>query len=691
MANQLKHPKYYFNRELSWLRFNDRVLEEAADASHPLLERLKFISIFSSNLDEFFMIRVAGLKEQIAAGVRDIAADGLAPEEVVDEISSHVHKAVHLQYQLLINDILPKIRKKGIRLRTINNLRKAQKHYLLQYFREQVYPILTPLAVDPTHPFPQLKGLGINLLIELRTPYRNDSKIAVLHIPSSLPRFILLPTDNNKQDFILIEDLIKQHVDHLFPNMKVLNVSEFRITRNADLDLSEAEADDLLKLIERELRKRRLGTVIRLEISSEMTPRNREFLLKITRLSEKDIYDVPSYLDLHAFMDFLKLDYPDLKDQPFTPALNHRFVKDRNVFDTISRGDILLHHPYDSFNHVVDFITEAAEDPDVLAIKQTLYRTSGKSPIVKALKTAVNNGKQVTALIELKARFDEKNNIEWAKELDRSGVNVVYGVLGLKTHCKLCMVVRQEGGHIRRYLHVGTGNYNATTAKIYTDLSLMTADDEMGEDATGLFNLLTGYSQQKKWNKFLVAPLTLRDEMSKKIHECINNHSQEHPARIKMVMNSLVDPDMIQDLYKASMAGIKVELVVRGICCLKPGIKGISENITVKSIVGRFLEHCRIYYFKHNGESSIYLGSADLMQRNLNRRVELVFPIHNPQIKSRVRGILQHLLDDEVKSRVLTAEGDYIFPAKKGTFNVQAFLLEQSQEKQKGIDTITGA
>ncbi|MEZ4827804.1 MAG: polyphosphate kinase 1 [Bacteroidia bacterium] len=688
MVNVLKSSKYFFNRELSWLRFNDRVLEEAADESHPLLERLKFISIFSSNLDEFFMIRVAGLKEQLAAGVRDIAADGLSPDEILFRISDQVHRAVALQYTLLDEDILPRLRKKGIRIRTLSSLRKNQKSYLQKYFREQVYPVLTPLAVDPTHPFPQLKGLGINILVELRKPYHQESKVAVVHIPSTLPRFIPLENESGKTDFVMIEDLIREHVWQLFPNMKVLSVSEFRITRNADLDLSEAEADDLLKLIERELRKRRVGTLIRLEVSQGMSEENRKFLKNVTRLLEADVYDIPSFLDLSAFMAFLSLNHPDLKDPPFTPALSHRFVHNHNIFETIAQGDVLLHHPYDSFNHVIDFIQEAAEDPQVLAIKQTLYRTSGNSPIVKALKTAVNNGKQVTALIELKARFDEQNNIEWAKELDRSGVNVVYGVLGLKTHCKICMVVRQEGSRIRRYLHLGTGNYNATTARIYTDLSLMTCNEEIGEDASGLFNLLTGYSLQKKWNKFLVAPLTLRGDMARLIQDCVKSHTEASPSKIMIVMNSLVDPEMIQALYMASMKGIRVELIVRGICCLQPGVKGVSENIRVKSIVGRFLEHSRIFYFKHSGESRIYLGSADLMQRNLDRRVELLFPVEDPQIKSRVRNILQDLLNDDVKSRYLTPEGDYVRIRTRGEFNVQQFLLDQSQEKQKGIDTI---
>ncbi|MEM7372929.1 MAG: polyphosphate kinase 1 [Bacteroidota bacterium] len=689
MADSLKQSKYYFNRELSWLRFNDRVLEEAEDLTHPLLERLKFIAIFSSNLDEFFMIRVAGLQEQIAAGVQDIAADGLAPAELLSRISIQTHKSVVRQAQIFSKDILPKLRKKGIRLRSINSLRKHEKQYLQQYFRDQVFPVLTPLAIDPTHPFPQLKSLGLNLMVELRTPYRNDNKVAVIHIPSSLPRFIPLPTDNGRMDFVLIEELIRKHVGQLFPKMKVLSISEFRITRNADLDLSEAEADDLLKLIERELRKRRLGTVIRIEVSEKISPEKREFLKNITGLTEADVYDIPTFLDLRAFMKWLSLPFRDLKDSSFAPALNHRFVKDRNIFHTIAQGDVLLHHPYDSFNHVSDFLQEAAEDPQVLAIKQTLYRTSGKSPIVKALKTAVMNGKQVTALIELKARFDEENNIEWAKELDRAGVNVVYGVLGLKTHCKIAMVVRKEEDRIRRYLHLGTGNYNATTARIYTDMSLMTCDEEMGEDASALFNLLTGYSLQKTWNKFFIAPAALRTNIAAMIHACMEHHSEESPSSIILVTNSLVDPDMIRLFYQASQKGVKIEMVIRGICCLKPGIKGVSDNITVKSIVGRFLEHTRIYYFKFNGKSQIFLGSADLMQRNLNRRVELIFPVENPQIKRRVRQVVQQLLDDDVKSRYLQSNGTYVRKTGGGSLNVQEHLLTLAQERQQEVDTIS--
>jgi polyphosphate kinase len=689
MAANISHPKYYFNRELSWLKFNDRVLEEAEDPSHPLLERLKFISIFSSNLDEFYMIRVAGVKEQIHAGVHDIAADGLEPEEVDRRISVHTHQSVAWQAQILKEDILPKLKRKGVRIRKVQGLRKNQRAYLREYFDGKIFPVLTPLAIDPTHPFPQLNSLGLNLMVELQHPGNGGrTSIAVVPIPSSLPRFVPLPPQNAKYDVVLIEDVIRMFLDRLFPNLKIHNSSVFRITRNADLDLSEAEADDLLKLIERELRKRRLGTVVRLEVAAEMAPHNREYLKEFIGLSERDIYDIPCCLDLTAFISFLKLDLPNLKDIPFSPALKPEIVDRRDIFTAIRKGDILLHHPYDSFHHVVDFIHEAANDPQVLAIKQTLYRTSGDSPIVEALKQAVINGKEVTALIELKARFDEQNNIEWAKELDRVGVNVVYGVLGLKTHCKILMVVRKEENGIRRYLHLSTGNYNEKTARIYTDLALMTCNEEMGQDASGLFNLLTGYSLQKKWNEFLIAPNTLRQEIARQLKACIDAHKPENPSYIKIVINSLVDPEMIRLLYKASMIGIKVDLVVRGICCLRPGVPGVSESITVKSIVGRFLEHTRIFYFKYDGESRIFMGSADLMQRNLDRRVELVFPVKDPAIKKRVRSILQVLLDDNVKSRFLKPNGQYHRPkASKDQLSAQEHFLNLAQERKKELDT----
>jgi len=692
MAINLKNPELYFNRELSWLKFNDRVLEEAMDTSHPLLERMKFLSIFSSNLDEFFMIRVAGLKEQIAADIHELPADGMRPDQVLEEISTKVHRSVDKQSRILLEDVLPKLRKKGVRIRYYNTLTATQKESLRIYFKEKIFPVLTPLAIDPSHPFPALKSLGLNFFIELRDPIqKKEPKVAVLPIPTILPRFIPLP-GKNKGDHLLLEDLIKPHLEILFPSMKILNANLFRITRNADFELSEAEADDLLQLIEKELRKRRLGTVIRLEVSDKMRPESRKFLQESTGLKETGIFDISGPLDLAAFMFLMGQDYPALKDAPFTPALKPHITSSSSIFSAIRKKDIMLYHPYDSFNHVVDLVQEAAHDPNVLAIKITLYRTSGKSPIVAALKNAAASGKQVTALIELKARFDEENNIVWAKQLEREGVNVVYGLLGLKTHCKILMIVRKEDKEIRRYVHLSTGNYNDKTAKLYTDIGIMTSNSDIGKDASDLFNLLTGYSRQKEWRKLFLAPLNLRSNLVRLIQEAIAAHSKQNPSVIRMVMNSLVDPSMIQWLYKASMKGIKVHLVVRGICCLRPGVKGISDNIAVTSIVGRFLEHPRIFQFKFKDEEHVYMGSADLMQRNLNRRVETVFPIEDPILREKSNSILDEMLSDNVKARKLNSKGEYIrVKPKSGSSSksVQEHFLAKAREQNRHVDTIS--
>ena len=692
MAVNLKDAQLYFNRELSWLHFNERVLQEAEDESQPLLERLKFLSIFCSNLDEFFMIRVAGLKEQVAAGIHELPADGLTPAETIERIAEKVHQDVERHCRLLNDNVMPALRKKGIRIRHYPSLTNEQKAELTVYFKEKIFPVLTPLAVDPSHPFPQLRNLGLNLLVELRDPLqKKENKIAVLPLPSLLSRFIPL-SGKNKGDVLLLEDLIVPNLEMLFPNMIIDDANCFRITRNADMDLSEAEADDLLKLIERELRKRRMGTLIRLEVSDKMPTESREFLQQITKLNARAIYEIYGPLDVASFIHFLDLDFPDLKDAAFTPALHPRITKSTSIFDAIRKQDILLHHPYDSFNHVIDLAQEAARDPQVLAIKVTLYRTSGKSQIVQALKEATAKGKQVTALIELKARFDEETNIVWAKELEHVGVNVIYGLLGLKTHCKLLMIVRQEDGHIRRYVHMSTGNYNARTSKIYTDIGLMTADEAIGKDVSELFNLLTGYSGQKEWRKLFVAPINLRDNLTKLIHACCAEHTAEQPSHIQMVMNQLVDPQMIQALYKASMKGVKIDLIVRGVCCLRPGVPGISENITVRSIVGRFLEHCRIFHFKYNGVQKTYMGSADLMQRNLNRRVEIMFPLEDVEHQERVLEILGYLMKDNVKARLLQPDGSFVRAQPRRNerlCDAQAAFLAQAAERKQQVDTIS--
>jgi len=688
----LKNPEYYFNRELSWVKFNERVLEEAADTSHPPLERLKFLSIFSSNLDEFFMIRVAGLFEQIAAGIHELPVDGLNPKQQLELLSEKIHTDVETQIRILQEDVLPKLNRRGIRIRHYNALTPEQKAYFESYFTEKVFPVLTPLAIDPAHPFPQLRNLGLNILIEVRDPAnKKEHKTAVLPIPQLLNRFIPVP-GKHRSDYLLLEDLIMPHLDLLFPNLDILDANVFRITRNADMDLSEAEADDLLKLIEKELRKRRLGSVIRLEVSKDMSDESRQFLQQMTGLMEIDIYEIDGPIDIASFIYLHDLDYPELKDEQFTPALKERITRSYSIFEAIRKGPILIHHPYDSFNHVIDLVQEAARDPKVMGIKITLYRTSGKSPIVQALKDAAAKGKQVTALIELKARFDEETNIVWAKELERAGVNVVYGLLGLKTHCKITMIVRQEDQQIRRYVHMSTGNYNGRTAKIYTDLGIMTCDEDLGRDASELFNLLTGYSGQKEWRKIFVAPINLRDNLARMIQSTISSHSAESPGKIRMVMNALVDPDMIELLYKASMAGVKVELVVRGVCCLKPGMEGISDNISVRSIVGRFLEHSRVYEFTSLGTKKIYMGSADLMQRNLNRRVELMFPVEDPALQDYVSGVVDLMMKDNVKARILNSEGLYlrVMPQKdEHSVNCQQIFLHQAYQRQSKIDTIS--
>ena len=691
MSLSLSNSKNFINREISWIRFNERVLEEARNVRHPLLERLKFLSIFSSNLDEFYMIRVAGLKEQIHNNIFEPAADGMKPSESLKLISELLHPLVQQQSDLISEDIIPELRKRGVRIRSTTTLTQTQSLELKKYFKEKIFPVITPLAVDSGHPFPKLRSLGLNLLVELKTPFkRNENKIAVVPVPQSLPRFI--PVSSRRgDDFVLLEQLLKEHLDLLFPNMKINRVSEFRITRNADIDLSEAEADDLLKQIERELRKRRLGTVIRLEVSSKISPESRKFLMEMNGLSEQEVYDISSFLDIASFMSLMDLDYPELKDLPFTPALNTQIVKHENIFQAIQSQDILLHHPYDSFHHVIEFVQEAAKDPNVMAIKMTLYRTSGKSPIVQALKDAVANGKQVTALIELKARFDEETNIVWAKELERVGVNVVYGLLGLKTHCKTCLVVRQEEDQIVRYVHLGTGNYNVRSSRIYTDLGIFTCNPEIGKDVSELFNMLTGYSRQDKWRKISVAPVNLRESFVKMLNECMRHHTPENPSSIRLVMNALVDPQMIQHLYRASRKGVKIELIIRGICCLIPGMKDLSENISVRSIVGRFLEHARIYSFTCNGHTRLYLGSADWMQRNLNRRIEVMFPVESSESKAYILNVLEMGFKDTVNARILSADGLYRRVKKREgekEVNCQQIFLQEAMRRQRIIDTI---
>ncbi len=693
-TKKIKPNEMFFNRELSWLKFNYRVLEEAQDRSNPLLERLKFCAIFISNLDEFFMIRVAGLKEQIKAGLHKKTTDGMTAEEQLSKIHRCLVPVLQQHTKTLYNDILPLLEKEKVRILKVNQLNKEQKDYVNNYFLEKIFPVVTPLAIDPSHPFPKLRNLNLNLIIELYNENNEQEPlVSVIPIPSILPP-VLYFKNQDAYDFVLLEDIISEYLENFFPGMSILNVSKFKITRNADLDISEAEADDLLKLIEKELRKRNLGSLIRLEMTQNISEYSKYILLEsLSELTEKDIYIKEHIVDSNTLWEIYKtVEKPHLKDEPFTPSLNPIIAKSDNIFEAIKYKDILLWHPYDSFNHVVDLIKEASHDPNVIAIKITLYRTSGsKSPIVGALKEAIIRGKNVTALIELKARFDEQKNITWARELESEGVNVVYGIMGLKTHCKVCLIVRKEGEEIRNYVHLSTGNYNEISAKIYTDISLLTCNPDITKDVAELYNLLTGYSKQQTWRKILVAPISMRKQFKEMLNNCIQYHSPENPSSITIVMNSLVDPEMIRILYTASQKGIPIKLLIRGICCLVPGKEGLSDNITVRSIVGRFLEHSRIYLFEYNGAKKIYCGSADWMERNLDRRVEVAFPILDPDNQERILEILNIFFNGNIKARCLKSDGNY-YPCdtnSPNSFNPQEKFMELAELQQKYIDTIT--
>jgi polyphosphate kinase len=690
--NILSHHAKYYNRELSWILFNQRVLEEACNLNHPLLERLKFLSIFSSNLDEFFMIRVAGLKDQIEAQITNLSPDGLTAQQQILKIAELLHPLVEKQSKILQEQILPELRKHKIRLRHYSALNDTQKQDLKEYFYSQVFPVLTPLAVDPAHPFPPLNNLGLNILVILKGSLKEDRKIAVVQVPRILPRFVPIHTSSQHYDFILMEHLIEEHIDTLFPNMKVVSVEEFKVTRNSDMEISEAEADDLLKLIEKELRKRRLGTVVRLEVSKKIDTDTRAFLKDVLVLEEHDIYDIDEYLNINDFMELVKLDIAELKDPPFMPAPCKSVLETGDIFEAIKKQDIILHHPYDSFNVITDLVKAAANDPNVLAIKQTLYRTGGaNSPIVQALKEAAINGIQVSVLIELKARFDENHNITWAEELKMAGANVVYGLLGLKTHCKVLMIVRQEGNRIVRYVHIGTGNYNVNTGKLYTDISILTCQEEIGNDVTELFNLLTGYSKQEAWRMLAVAPINIRQTLLYNIQEAANQHTPEQPSIIRAVLNALVDTEIIDALYMASQKGVKISLVVRGICCLKAGIPGLSENITVKSILGRYLEHSRITHFKYANTEKIFIGSADWMPRNLNKRIEVLLLVKEKHLSDRLKHILDIMIADNVQSYILQNEGFYVKSNPKNTekrIHAQEIFMNEAIYRTKQINNI---
>jgi polyphosphate kinase len=653
--------KLLFNRELSWIEFNRRVLEEALNSRRPLLERLKFSAIFSTNLDEFFMIRVSALKQQAQAEVPIISPDGLTPAEQLAAISQKLHPLINEQMRCLREEILPQLATHGILIAPYAQLNAQERTEINAYFHEHIFPVLTPLAVDPSHPFPYISNLSLNLAVFVVGANEEEmpAHFARIKVPPVISR--LLPiTVASGHKFVLLEEVIAANLDSLFPEMNIIACHPFRTTRNAEIEIEEDEADDLLKMMEQQLRQRRFGSCVRLEIDTTMPAPMVEYLRREIDVEPNDISTVNGPLHVPDLMALYKLDYPVLKEVPFTPALAPPLNNDENIFEIIKRQDVILHHPYDSFAPVVDFIAAAAVDPNVLAIKQTLYRTSGDSPIVSSLIAASENGKQVAVLVELKARFDEENNIIWARKMERSGVHVVYGLMGVKTHCKVALVVRQEGGAIRRYVHLGTGNYNPNTAKVYTDIGLLTCNPEIGADVSELFNFLTGYSRQRHYRKLLVAPIQLRERMISLIEREIEQCQAGRPARIIAKLNSITDPKIIQALYQASQAGIPIDLIVRGICCLRPGIPGVSENIRVISIVGRFLEHSRIFYFANGGQEEVYVGSADWMQRNMDRRIEVLFPIQDERLCQRLKNeVLEISLADNVGARQLLPTGEY--------------------------------
>ncbi len=662
-AVAMDDPSLYASRELSWLAFNDRVLEEALDDRNPLLERLKFVAIFGTNLDEYFMIRVAALKQQVEAEIRRRSDDGRLPEESLAAITERLRPSLDRAVKCL-RQLLQALEGYGVRIFSCERLDAATRAQLDGYFAERVFPVLTPLGIDKGHPFPYISNLSLSLAVELEEPSAVDGPIqhvARVKVPEGLPRFVAIPgTPDGQRWFVLLEDLIANNLQQLFPGLTIRGSSVFRVTRDADLDIQEDEADDLLQAIESELRRRRFGEPVRLEVQADMPAHLRHKLLAALDLGEDDCYQLRGMLATSDLWTLVSTDQPALHDAPFTPAIPKRLIGTTDLFAAIREGDLLLHHPYESFDPVVQFVQQAARDPRVLAIKQTLYRTSGNSPIVNALVEAAENGKQVAALIELKARFDEENNINWARNLERVGAHVVYGFAGLKTHGKVTLVVRSEADGIRRYMHFGTGNYNDKTAKIYTDLSLFTCRPELGADATQLFNSLTGFARDITYDELLVAPLGLRSGFAALIARETEHALAGKPARIVAKLNAITDGGIIRALYRASQAGVPVDLIVRGMCVLLPGIPGISENIRVHSIVGRFLEHSRIFVFENAGDPEVYMGSADWMGRNLDRRVETVVPLLDGAIRDTIRTeILDLLLADNVKSRTLRSDGSY--------------------------------
>jgi polyphosphate kinase len=696
----LKDPSLYINRELSHIEFNRRVLEEAEDESHPLLERVKFIAIYSGNMDEFFMVRVSGLKQQVLLGITERPADGLSPREQLVAIHRLVTALEEQKMALWCNELVPALAAAGIHVLNHDELKRNHQRKLRDYFDREIFPVLTPLLSDPSHPFPHISNLSLNLAVVIRDPLTGGTQFARLKVPGTMPRLVPLnPLEPDEllppavQKFTWVEQVIAANLDRLFPGMEIEASYPFRVTRNTDMEIQEEEADDLLLSIEQSLRRRHFGSVVRLEIDQSMPDSIRDLLLSNLRVGSYDVYRINGPLNLHNLWELRDLEQPTLKDPAFQPEIPPPLRSKDNIFNILKRQDVLLHHPFDSFLPVVDFIDVAADDPDVLAIKQTLYRLGSNPPVVQALMRARENGKQVSVLVELKARFDEESNIEWARALERAGVHVVYGLIGLKTHCKLCLVVRRERDGIRRYVHLSTGNYNTITARMYTDLGLMTSDEQIGADASELFNYLTGYSKQETYRKFLLAPVNIRERILAFIKR---ETALKERGRIIIKVNSIVDQAIVAALYQASQAGVQIDLIVRGICSLRPGIKGVSDNIRVLSIVGRFLEHSRIYYFHNDGRPAMYLGSADLMPRNIDRRVEILFPIENPLLRQElVENVLQVYLRDTVKGRWLQPDGSYQragLRAAEGEapFNSQEWLVNGRVTLQHQLDVRAG-
>ncbi|MCI5529468.1 MAG: RNA degradosome polyphosphate kinase [Blautia sp.] len=688
--SNFEKPEYFVNRELSWLKFDDRVLSEARDKNLPLFERLKFLSITSSNLDEFYMVRVASLKDQVHASYQKPDIAGMNPKEQLKKISEQTHELVHNQYHTLNRSVLPALEKTGLHLISEHEkLSEKQKEYVDRYFEDNVYPVLTPMAMDSSRPFPLIrnKTLNIGALISKKDKKKGKEILvfATVQVPSVLPRVISIPSEKEGDTTeILLEEIIERNIDKLFLGYNVVCAHPYRIMRNADLAIDEDEAEDLLVEIQKQLKKRQWGEVIRLEVEEKIDKRLLDILKTEFDIKDEDIFYISGPLDLTMLMKVYGSEgFDAYKTSKYTPAPVPAFQNDKDIFRVIREGDVFLHHPYMSFDPVVNFVRQAAKDPDVLAIKQTLYRVSGNSPIIAALAQAAENGKQVSVLVELKARFDEENNIVWAKMLEKAGCHVIYGLVGLKTHSKITLVVRREETGIRRYVHLATGNYNDSTAKLYTDCGIFTCDERFGEDATAVFNMLSGYSEPKRWNKLIVAPIWMKDRFLKMITREADYAKKGIPSYIVAKMNSLCDPKIISSLYYASSCGVKIYLLVRGICCLKVGVPGVSENIHVRSIVGNFLEHSRIFYFYNGGSEEIYMGSADWMPRNLDRRVEIVFPVEDEQIKKELKHILDLEFRDNVKAHILQPDGNYEKQDRRGKapLNSQMEFCREATEK----------